>query len=471
MNNTFNNISINSDNIEMSTQKKNLTEPLLNDIENPVINASQEDEKIKEIDELSDIIILMNKKHNEIKKEEKIINLINQSLNILPNTKDSDTKKEEARKIFNEKLKTSLESLSIKNKELSELLNKKNAVNKYGIIHTSEIENIVKEYNEKERLLNNNSNNEGLQSTKFNTYSKVKKTTYMEVYKILEELFHKQSNNSLILDIIIIYIKCQKMLYIEAKTYCEGKLYKLMLPAIFISALTTILSLLLKDYYWGSIIVSCISGVNSFILALISYLKLDGKAEAHKISAHKFDKLQSFCEFKSGQLLLSDKPSQNDDTKKDEIQQKPKQTLDEIIEEIGEKVKEIKETNNFILPEIIRFKFKDIYSSNIFGDVKELQNKEYVKINELKNMINKIKIGYAQLEQLYDENNSNNFDEEEKLRKTITELEIEKQAKMTEIILYKNNYINLYSIYKKEINKYINESMSQRIVCCTMLRT
>ena len=42
----------------------------------------------------------------------------------------------------------------------------------------------------------------------------------------------------------------------------------------------------------------------SFLLAIVSYLKLDAQSEAHKISAHQYDKLQSICEFKSGDLLL-----------------------------------------------------------------------------------------------------------------------------------------------------------------------
>ena len=38
----------------------------------------------------------------------------------------------------------------------------------------------------------------------------------------------------------------------------------------------------------------------SFLLAVVSYMKLDAQAEAHKISAHQYDKLQSVCEFSSG---------------------------------------------------------------------------------------------------------------------------------------------------------------------------
>ena len=44
------------------------------------------------------------------------------------------------------------------------------------------------------------------------------------------------------LDILAVYIKGQKILYTEAKVYCEQQLNMLMLPAIFISSLCTLLS-------------------------------------------------------------------------------------------------------------------------------------------------------------------------------------------------------------------------------------
>jgi hypothetical protein len=35
----------------------------------------------------------------------------------------------------------------------------------------------------------------------------------------------------------------------------------------------------------------------AFLLALVNYFKLDAASEAHKISAHQYDKLQSSVEF------------------------------------------------------------------------------------------------------------------------------------------------------------------------------
>ena len=54
----------------------------------------------------------------------------------------------------------------------------------------------------------------------------------------------------------------------------------------------------------GPTSIATINAGISFLLAVVSYLKLDAEAEAHKTTSHQYDKLQSQCEFTSGTLLL-----------------------------------------------------------------------------------------------------------------------------------------------------------------------
>jgi hypothetical protein len=142
--------------------------------------------------------------------------------------------------------------------------------------------------------------------------------------------------------------------------------------------------LVLKPYDAGPTVIASLNGFNSFLLTLVTYLKLDAKAEAHKTSSYKFDKLQSLCEFNSGKVLFFF----DDDTE---------QVLT-LLQEIETKVKEIKETNQFILPERIRHKYKKLYSTNVFSIVKKIQNDEMILINDLKNVINEI-ISYSAMAQ------------------------------------------------------------------------
>ena len=70
--------------------------------------------------------------------------------------------------------------------------------------------------------------------------------TMKDVTTILDDIYNsEESQQSTTLDILAIYLKGQKILYIEAKTHCEQHLNSLMLPAIFISSLCTLLSVVL----------------------------------------------------------------------------------------------------------------------------------------------------------------------------------------------------------------------------------
>ena len=197
---------------------------------------------------------------------------------------------------------------------------------------------------------------------------------YSEVETQFEDTYLDESvNSSAILDMIAVYLKGQKILYTEAKTLCELRLNYLMLPAIFITALCSILSLILKDYGFGSTIVSVLNGGNAFILALVSYLKLDARAESHRTSASKFDKIQAATVFSSGRVLFVDIS---------------KQQVIDIIDKVEREVAEIKESNQFVLPELIRVSFPHIYGTNVFAEVKSFMNYETVNIDRLRNILN-----------------------------------------------------------------------------------
>jgi len=202
--------------------------------------------------------------------------------------------------------------------------------------------------------------------------------TFSEIVDELKSKYNfEESVTSTSLDILALYLKGQKILHMESKTLCEKRLNSLMLPAIIISSICAILNFAVQGTSYGAILVSCMNVVNSFLMALVSYLKLDAKAQAHQSSAYKYQKLEATCEFHSGRILFFKDVKSNQD-------------IATIVDDIQNRVLEIKESNQFIIPESIRHRFNDIFSTNVFTLVKDIQNDEIILINKLKVIVQKM---------------------------------------------------------------------------------
>ena len=284
-------------------------------------------------------------------------------------------------------------------------------------------------------------------------------------------------NMSTSMDILAVYLKAQKILYTEAKVYCEQQLNMLMLPAICVSALCTLLSLALQQVIAGPYIISSLTAINSFILALISYLKLDAKAEAHKTTAYNYNRLLTICEFESGKIMFfrkdgdkKEKPKKSDSENDDKDQKIDwyAQMLS-LVTDIEKRIGEIQDTNKFMLPQYIRYNFRKLNEQNLFSKVKNLQLTELNLLNDLKNSLRKFR------EKEYPFLNNNKLSQDlsklsetsdtDLIKKEFIKATADKEEKMKLIIAHRKQYLELEKDFDIEINSYVNRSMGRRCGC------
>ena len=242
------------------------------------------------------------------------------------------------------------------------------------------------------------------------------------------------------IDALASFVKGKKHMHLESQELVSSQLQTLMVPALIASAVQPILIQAdsIQCTERGKIIVGSLAGCVTCLIGVVSMLRLDARAEAYRTAAHQYDKLQSLLEFQSGQVLLFSDPSLGKNgiarelrkgvvdvqslekinslsdeelvghdkstvqtqvadrlvkLREDRVRAEKALTakMSSLVEEVENKISDIKDGNQFPVPQEILVRYPVIANTNVFAIIKNIDDIRTKTVTDLTYVTNNLR--------------------------------------------------------------------------------
>lgn len=327
---------------------------------------------------------------------------------------------------FNDKLETELKEFTIKTNDFN-MLNS----NSYSPLLMSEANS------ECSTDTDDNSETAIIRQTnrKKSNHVKYNKLSFNDVENSINK-YYNQDKTIGTMDTLVAHIKCQKILYIEAKNLTQKRLNILMIPSLIIATLITVLTPYITTYKNGSYIITAMNALTTMLLTLINHLKLETYTKNYEQIAMRYEKILSSLELFSTKLIYG---VENGNFKA---------LVESKFKEIEDKILEIKEQNDMLLPENVKTKFPIISNINIFSTINAIEMHRKTLIIRLRSVKNEIRYIYAKWDsEFYNQNEKPNEE------KQLVILREKKEQLKEELMQHYNAFSYINDIFEKELGK------------------
>ena len=271
-------------------------------------------------------------------------------------------------------------------------------------------------------------------------------------YKDVEAKIKRENTSSDIInemDILMVYVKNQKMIYMDAKNIMTRRLYLLGFPTICISITASALSPFIENSIW---IITILNAMLTVFITLIFVLKMETSSAYYELVSIRYIKLHEELDAFVSKLAFVGSKHEKE------------KLIFSRMKKIEGKIAEIKEHTQIELPYYIRYLYPKISKINIFSSIYSVDLHRKNIIQSLRNVINETRCIRAKWEKEFTlkkhdaEYNINGFYRLKETNRLNTLSEQKEQLKL-EIVKYKNTYSFIDDVFQQEINDKKNKEL------------